>query len=292
MPLPIDHVQRNAYILQEVGAGRADVVWVPLTVKGAAHEITLQVTADAVKVDGVRFGAGARLAQQVADLLGAFLVTPKIMDLMFDARAVTLPPFPHYDPTRMEDTSWFVEHSAKIDRALAAAGGLPQGGIVQTVGKGFCLSNQATSQRGVNYGWNMPKGSTLAGVPLYPSVTLSSLVIQQPGTAHGLSQDDYASTLLMAAPDCGVDGAARKLQDVLTDPELSKLLSHEGPLRQLRQPGVAPLSPSAKAIEAAARAPGIATLAGAIIGGAISMNPAGAVAGAAVGSAIDARRRA
>jgi hypothetical protein len=286
MSLPDNPSARNSYILDAVSAGRAQIVWTPLTITASGHTIVLQVTGDAVMVDAVRFGAGARLAQQIADLTGSLLVTPKVMDLMFGARIMTLQPFP-LGTQKMMSTDTFIHHSSLIDQAI---GNSSRNGIIMTTGKPFCLSNAATAAHGVNYGWHLPLSTPKPweGIAIYPSVTLTSQVIQQPGTAHSLDQDDYASTVLLMRRDVGVDGAAQDLATVLQDATLGPILSHEGPLKQTRQPGVAMMSPSALAMN---NAPGLATLVATALGAVIGHLP-GAVAGAVIGTAIDARRRA
>jgi hypothetical protein len=92
----------------------------------------------------------------------------------------------------MLDTDIFIRETGLIDKAING-----HSGLVQSVGKPFVLSKLCSTTRGTNYGWTLPKGtkSPWNGVPIYPSVTLNSMVIQQPGNAHGLNQDDYASSL-------------------------------------------------------------------------------------------------
>lgn len=234
---------RDNQVLAHLNAGTLDPVsWVPVTSEIPGHTGQFLVTADALKLGGVRFGAGAQLAQQLADGLGALLLTPKLLDLMYAQASTPITPFPDYNATMMENSSWFVKHSARIDAALAAAG--YSGGIVQTVGKPWMISNQLLSHSGKseNYGWHLPPGtkSPWNGVAIYPAVTTKALVIQQPGWAHGLDQADYSETCQFVNRWCVVDGAKRDIADVLMDPILSALVSHEGPLQAaaLRQPGV------------------------------------------------------
>ena len=99
---------RDALILKHIVAGDAEVTWGSLVV----GPITLLVMADALKLGGVRVGAGAGLAQQAADALGALLLTPKIFDLMYSSRAVTIEPETQYDATQMLTTHWFEKESA------------------------------------------------------------------------------------------------------------------------------------------------------------------------------------
>jgi hypothetical protein len=234
---------RDAQVLAHLNAGDLDpVAWVPLKSEIAGHTGQFLVMADALKLGGVRFGAGAMLAQQLADGMGAMLLTPKLLDMMYEQAAVQIPPFPDFNATMMENSSWFVKHSGRIDAAIKAAGYTT--GIVQTIGKPWMISNALLSHPGKaeNYGWHLPPGtkSPWKGIAIYPSVTTKAMVIQQPGWAHGLDQADYSETVQLVNRWCVVDGVKRDLADVLMDPALSFLASHEGPLNKgvLRQPGV------------------------------------------------------
>jgi len=237
MTLPADPAARNDYIRQAATQGGLDVQWVDLDVSTKAHSLVVRVTRVPVACDGVYFGAGAMLEQQVADALGALLLTPKLIDLMFAAAEVVIPPFPLTSggTQHMMDTATFVQETNLINGAIAG-----RVGLVQTVGKPFVLSKLCSTTRGTNYGWSLPKsvGSNWKGVAVYPSVTLNSMVIQQPGNAHGLGQDDYASTCLLAHRNCTLDGQEYDLAKIYTDPSLAGLVSHEGALPWSRQPGV------------------------------------------------------
>jgi hypothetical protein len=237
---------RDALVLQHVQAGQAEVRWTTLTV----GRIRLTVMADALKLGGVRVGAGAGLAQQCADVLGAMLLTPKVLDLMYAARSVTVPPMLQFDAAQMLTTHWFVKESSRIDQAIATAGG--SDGLIQTVGKPWMLTNGLLAHPGhaCNYGWHCPPGSVSGGkwqgTAAYPSVTLPSIyVLQQPGYFHNLDEADYAEMMLFMSKACLVDDESRDLSEVLQDATLASLISHEGPLKVTRQPGVAQLAPIA-----------------------------------------------
>jgi hypothetical protein len=215
----------------------------------AGHSAVFLMSSDALQIEGVRWGMGARLTQQVADLLGCMLPTARLRDLLYAQRAVTL--FPITVGTlglgidALTRTSTMRSYSSRIDRELVKAG--YRGGIVQTTGKPWILTNELATHAGksCNYGWHLPPGtsSPWLGVPIYPAATDPSFsVIQQPGFAHGLDQSDYSETPTLVHRACVVDGQAKDLVDVLSDPELAPLASSEGVLSVLRQPGVAPFA--------------------------------------------------
>ena len=243
---------RDAYILNAVKSGNVVIPWSTVKTNANGHQGEFRVFADALKVDGVRVSVSAFLQQQIADLLSCCLLTAKLSDQMWAQRVATLPPFPQ-STIGMSSTTTMIKYSETIDAALAQLGSPP--GIVSTVGKNWILTNQLLQANGqpvlkatgrpaaCNYGFFLLKtfdGQTFdpcaSGIP-------NCRVIQGRGTAHDLLEVDYSQICQLVARNCFVDGAARDLHDILTDPVLSGLVSSEGPLRTVRQPGVPVTAP-------------------------------------------------
>lgn len=213
------------------------ISWVELKTSIPGHAATFLVTADALKIGGVRINVSATLQQQIADGIGALLLTPKLLDQMWAQRAVTLLPSPQPIEATVKS---MLAHSSRIDAALAKAGGAPKGGIVQTVGKQWVVSNAllAHSGKAENMGWHFP-GKTFDGKSWSASPTLPGIrMIQDPGWAHDASHVDYSQVCCLVNRWCVLDGARTDIATVLQDPTLSALASAEGPLKLLRQPGV------------------------------------------------------
>lgn len=282
-------------VVQAVADGKFERALVPLTVSANGHQATFQVSQDALKVDGVRINASAFLQQRLADLLGAHLVTPKLLDQMWLNRAVTILPCPQ-PPASTADA--MVRHSICVSRALAAAGGAPANGIVQTVGKTWVLTNQLSPTVAVSVGWHLAQ--PVPGLPFDPAPSEPSEHVAQSPGVHDPSWIDCSQVCLFVDAECVVDGAYATFAEVARSPELSALVSHEGPLRFLRQPGlpgmgmpiataetVTPPTPSA-ALQGAGTVGAVALGAG--VGGFLA-GPPGALAGAGVGWAADALRR-
>jgi len=231
---------RDQAILTHATSGDLEIAWVPLVVMASGHTVEILVTPDAVKLASVRINVSATVQQQLADYFGALLFTPKVADLHYLARAATIPPQPM---PITSSTAAMQQESQKMDSALAAAGGIESGGILGTVGKHWVIDSALTqhSDKAENYGWYMPAGtkSPWNGVAIYPSVTTKALVIQQPSWAHDPSHVDYSQQACFMHRSCKADGQPADLANVLQDPTLSALLSHNGPLTVLRQPGVA-----------------------------------------------------
>jgi hypothetical protein len=243
--------QRDAAVLQRITDGEYDPLQLgTVTADYNGHHAEFTVLADALKLDGVRVGAGAMLAQQVADALKCSLLTPKLLDMMYAQASVILPPFP-LGTVNMMTTQRFVDHSKMIDAALAKAGYNGQG-IVQTVGKPWMLDNDlldaAHAGHSENYGWHVNSSmwepedpNHWDGVHILPCVTLApgdAKVIQPPSWAHGLDQADYSEIMLFVLWACTLDGAPADVRDILQNPDLAPLASHQGVLKLLRQPGV------------------------------------------------------
>lgn len=244
MPFPEDLTTREAYILDAVRSGAAETVWSEVTTMIPGHTGTFAVTADAVKVEGVRVNVSARLLQHIADEMGCSLLTPRLLDCLWLQRAVTVLPF-----TRpiTSSTAAMLEHSAKIDQALEEQGS--PSGIVGTVGKTWTISNALAvptiPNMAENMGWHATRADFtehLKGIPVALGVTKGPegtvRLIQGMGHRHDYTHTDYSQIALLVSRTCQVDGEMRDLLDVFQDAELAGLVSHQGVLRVLRQPGV------------------------------------------------------
>jgi hypothetical protein len=283
-------------VVQAVADGRVEHTFVPITVSANGHQATFQVSQDALKIGGVRINASAFLQQRIADLIGAHLVTPKLLDQMWKNRAVTI--LPCTQPAASSAAA-MARHSACVDRELAAAGGNPTNGIVQTVGKTWVLSNLLSPTIAMNMGWHLVQ--PLPGVPYDPAPTLhGEYLIQSPGTHHDPNFVDYSQVCLFVDAECVVDGAYSTFAEVAQSPDLWPLVSHEGPLRFLRQPGLPGIGMPIATAETvvppseSASLQGAGTMAsvafGAGVGGLLA-GPPGALAGASIGWAADMIRR-
>lgn len=242
MPLQIQSnpgPDRESAILGYVSDGRFQVEYSTIKSSHGEHEAEFQVFSDALKVEGIRVNVSAETQQKIADMLGCLLLTPKLADLMWLQREVTLHPFPR---PITATTEAMVEHSTKIDAALTKLGN-PRG-LIQTVGKHWVVDNEIPAGKAMNYGWYF-EGASFQGIGGEVCATLSKdgrgqyiRLIQGRGTAHDPHHVDYSQTCTLAARGCVVDGQSRDLVEVLRDAELAPLASHQGALRILRQPGV------------------------------------------------------
>ena len=236
--------EREAFFLDCVRAGDYEVEWLPISVSDGFHSARFWCSADALKIGGVRINVSATLQQQLADVLEASLLTPKLADLLFLEADISLPPMPM---PITSSTKAMIEQSAKIDAALAKLSVEPKGKIVQTVGKHWVIANGLMTHQGraENYGWHF-RGNSFGGRPweqaasgiVDVSTSASLRLIQGQGWAHNAHHVDYSQIACFVLQKCELDGAVVALETILTDPLLAPLASHEGVLQTLRQPGV------------------------------------------------------
>lgn len=245
MPIPENPgPARDDYILQAVQDGKLDFTYAYVTTSYNGHTGKFAVFAKPGKIDGIYVGVGARVLQQIADLLSCSLLTPKLQDTMWMQAQTRILPYLAYDATRMQLTSWMQKATAGVDKLLADAGYVA-GNLAMGIGKPWQLSNALLEHpgRAENYGLYVPKGKAPGqnyfGVHAAQTVTpTDAYVLQDPGWAHGLTQDDYSELISLVSRQCEIDGKPADFSQVIQDPELAGLVSHEGPLKITRQPGV------------------------------------------------------
>lgn len=249
-------------LLQWIRDGRAHVKWGHIVSEHKGHKLVLSVMRDAMTFDGVppmtwsqdvlpgpshdgvRMATNARKLQEIADAMYCMPLTPKVLDLVWDAAGKP-------DGTRFESvvnihgqivavSHVHVVHEA-VEAALGAAGG-DRGGFIASVGKYWVLCN--TLLRGkfgklqaVNYGWYSHQAPN-------PSVTGNGKVWQGIGARHDVGHFDpsqvirlmYRQAKLLRAGSS--DWEDVDLVMIAADPELAPLISHEGVLKVTRMPCV------------------------------------------------------
>lgn len=247
MTFPNDIAQREAYILEQVQNGNYSAKWAWVKSTNGTSTAYFRVMSDALEVDGTRINVSARLEQQIADVLGCMLLTPKLADMIWMQRALTLIPYPRQITS---STQAMIEHSGKIDSGIAATGQDPDS-LICTVGKHWVLDKALNSHPGKaeNYGWHFAgasfqgiTGEVCASLIKDPATGMYYRLIQGCGWAHDISHVDYSQTCVLVRKKCLVEGNRMNLSDVLSDATLAPLVSHNGVTTIFRQPGVPELS--------------------------------------------------
>jgi hypothetical protein len=161
--------------------------------------------------DYVRMPMTPASAAVIADAFCCSLPTRKMVNEIYKQADVKLEPRPLTE--QREDVRTFVEHNQIIQEQLA---GKKLGLLVAGDKKDVVLSNRLKERPhkvGI-YGWHK-----LDGRP-----------IQELYVGHAERYVDYSHGIRLVKRQVTVDGQPRDIGDVLKDPELSKLLSDEGPI--------------------------------------------------------------
>jgi hypothetical protein len=237
-------IDREKYILDRVIAGQFEASWTDVSYSTGGYVAKFQVMEDALKIDGVRVNVSARLQQNLADLFDASLMTAQIADLVYISSVRRIDPSPM--PISTSVTS-MVKHSKSVDEKLKKLSN--DSGLVADPGKHWILDKklEQLSGRACNYGWHF-LGASYQGINGFSAASsLNKIngspvkVIQPNATAHDAMHTDYSQICQLVSQTCWVDGNEKRFSDLLTDSSLSVLVSHQGPLKITRQPGVSEL---------------------------------------------------
>lgn len=261
-----------ALALQAARTGSVVLEWVPLVL---AHpdvpgkSLTIRVSRDALRIgtpgDSVRLSTSHGVARALALALNAYLPTAKISDEIFRQAAHRLNPVPlQGSDQQRKSLEWMLKHHDGVEAQAAG-----KSGLLAPVGKELVLTRLLWNDptKGAIYGWH--------GAGSYEAKTLPIRVIQPLSVIHGVDYGDYSQVLRLVARFgqlCDSSGCRTvDLADVLRDPVLHKLVSHEGPLPAARPPDVAmpswtlpsvPTTSSGGKKPPAAPRPGVVTVAG------------------------------
>lgn len=230
------------YLADALASDKIEFEFSTITAVGpSGDQVCFEVFSDAAKIDGVRFMVTAIETQELADELGLMMTTPKIEDLIAIDAEITIAPITQIKG-KITALAKSEDYSAAIDKALE--GKDIEGKLISTVGKSWVLVNrlgQGGLKYGVhaacNYGW-------VHSSSRYNAVTKGLKCWQTPGYAHNDVHKDASQVLRLVNPKCTVlrkDSGTWEMmdmKDVLSDPELSKAVSHEGVVKVLRQPSV------------------------------------------------------
>lgn len=186
---------------------------------GTSHTCTYEVMPDYLAVgsneDYCRIPMGPITAQKLADLFGAVMPTPKLVDDIYAHSVVKLEPVT-YPPVGDESTRVpkFVEHNTAIENQRIAAGGV-LGQLIGGTKKDVVLSNKIVDPTRPNhvviYGWHQLNGS-----PIQPVTNV-----------HINSYVDYSHGIRLLNAEMLVDGVITNAKTILADPVLYKILSNE-----------------------------------------------------------------
>jgi len=215
---------REAWIYEQVVSGNVPN-WIrtlkPINTSSGGHTATYYVTPDYLAIgsdqDYFLIPMTPLLAQRLCDKFGYTLPTRKMVDQIWAAATVKMPPDPITASALMTTVPVFVDHNnmVRADRNLTT-NAQPLGALVGGHKKDVILSNEITNRpppaRVVIYGWHYPDGS----------------VIQDLTAVHESTYADYSHGIRFVQTSMIVDGGANTVSNVLASATLAPLLSDEG----------------------------------------------------------------
>lgn len=225
-------------VLAEVRAGNFVAGWARLAIVRTSATVEIDVTSVPLALrsdEGLIYPMmSATLQQLVADEIGALLPTTLVCDEMWRQTKSRVQPMTRdwWKDGSMGEPFRLVEQSDAIAEKLSE---LPPGLVAfpwktWVLGKPLELGQMREGMdEALNHGMYVSQGGSL---------TLGGEhVIQDEGGMHGRLEIDYSQVGVFMRNRCLVNGQEMPTADVLTSPELAFLLSDEGPLKVLRQPG-------------------------------------------------------
>lgn len=156
-------------------------------------------------------------AQRLADRLGCILPTPKMVDDIYQSASVKLAPSPIPPSAAMTTMPVFFEHTQTVVAQRASTlSEFPLGALVAGDKKDIvvCASLSDSPGKVAIYGWHSAVGKPIQ--PLY--------------LGHVATWADYSHGTRLVSKTMDVDGHRVPIEKVLADPQLSALISNEGPI--------------------------------------------------------------
>ena len=241
LPLP----QREEEICSQVLTGNVPSflrklcpVQVTNSVSGRANTATFYVTPDYLAIgsdnDYFLMPISPNLGQRIANALSCSLPTRKMVNDIYSAADVKLPPSPIPPSSAMITVAVFSNHNATVwNQRKAELPSHPLGALVAGHQKDVVLTTRLSSAPGrvAIYGWHQTNG-----VPIQP------LYLK-----HFDSWVDYSQCTRLVQQSLLVNGERSTVAEVLADPALCGLLSDEGVLANPRYPTNAVTPPVLKA---------------------------------------------
>jgi hypothetical protein len=185
--------------------------FVTVRVEGATFDVMPDYLAIGSDADFVRMPMTPQSAAAIAEAFGCTLPTRKMVNVIYAQAQVKLEPKPLTEDREAVET--FVRHNEIIEQQRT---GKPLGDLVAGHKKDVVVTNRLKEKpnKVAIYGWHKPDGKPIQ--PLF--------------VGHADWYVDYSHGIRLIRKTMTVDGKPREIADVLRDPELSNLLSDEGPI--------------------------------------------------------------
>lgn len=247
-------VQRDAQIEGAILDGAYEHEWAPITVSCKGHTGTFYVSRMelALAYGDARLivSSSYRSSVGIAEMLGAYMLTSKLADEI--QRQADIPvngQSRNWQGTGTDNsgstTKRLVQFSNELYDLVAGDPGLVS--ILSKIwaitiknftGPNTPVGTLSSRHNGANHGlYSFNADGTPKTKAPGPGATPGGLaVIQNLGLAHDPNHVDYSQLNRFVRKDCVVDGQTMDVADVARDPELSCLVSDEGPLPDMVHP--------------------------------------------------------
>jgi hypothetical protein len=215
---------------------------------GQRHEIEFYVTPDVLAIgtesDQVRIPTDPVTAQRIADRFECLLPTARMVEQLYQAAPTKLAFIPgQYAGTpraHLQDaSSSYAWHSRQIDGQLRRPPTILTAGHKKelVISNGYLRASRdkATGTMGPARAKLAFYGAyTAAGAPIQAPRNGTTVMRGYPSFAHEPVFVDYSHGVRLVWPTMKVDGAERRVADVLRDTNLSLLIAAEGPIAEPR----------------------------------------------------------
>ncbi len=231
---PANGREREQAIYNEISRGnipdflrsmkRVNVEWTGPS--GIRHECVFKVLPDYMAIgsdsDFVRIPMTADTAQRIADLTDTILPTVRMVDAIYMNAWVKLEPQPLPEGPQMGSNEYYLLHNRMIENQRLEAGAR-LGTLIAGDKKDLVITNRLNDNPDhlAIYGWHrMEDGKPIA--------------IQSLSTVHPRDYVDYSHGVRLVSKKVLFDGKVTSIVSILRDPELSGILSNEGPIKDIR----------------------------------------------------------
>lgn len=189
--------------------------------QGIDHRGWYWVTPDYLAIgserDFVRMPMTPVTAQRVADRYGMLMVTPAMVDTIYRQAPFKLRPIPMKPGKQMRSNRYYAQHQKMIEAPLKFA---DHGFLTAGHKKDVVITNRLVNRpkRVAIYGWHENAWTPIQPLSIW----------------HRNTYADYSHGVRLVYPEMVLDGKTHQVEAVLKDPDLSVLLSDEGPLALTR----------------------------------------------------------
>lgn len=203
---------------------RVKVEWA--SPSGIKHECVFKVLPDYMAVgsdsDFVRIPMTSDTAQRIADLTDTLLPSAKMVDAIYMNSRVKLEPQPKPPSPQAGSNEYYFDHNRMIEHQRLGVGA-KLGSLVAGHKKDLVITNRLNDNPDhlAIYGWHRMED----GKP----VPIQSLT-----TVHSKDYVDYSHGVRLVSKKVLVDGKVTSIVNILRDPELSGIVSDEGPIKDIR----------------------------------------------------------